>query len=466
MLTFTIDADGKEPIYMQIYRYIRSEIESGRLCAGDKLPSKRGLSSHLRVSVVTVENAYGQLLSEGYVYTRPGSGFYVEKNVAQTVKPTPDATREEVAPKRETRFDFSADLADLSLFPFATWAKLSRATLNMRTTDLLNRCDLRGVLTLREEIAQYLHRSRGMDASPERIVVGAGSEHLIGLLVQLLGRDAAYGVENPGYKRVYDVFSANASRVFPVPIDAKGASVDAISGFDVDVVHVTPSHQFPLGAAMPISRRRELLEWAYSKQDRYVVEDDCACEFCYENRPAPTLHSLDRQGRVVYLNTFTRTLAPSIRIGYMVLPEELMKKFQSRFARYSSVIPVFEQYTLAAFVKSGQFERHVNRIKKIYKQRRDAIVRRVQAAWYRDVAELTGQNSGLHLVLRFNDGTTQNALVDSAARDGVKLRGLTEYYSFPVSNIPEGAVILGYSGLDVEQIENAFDILWRDLEPK
>ena len=262
MLTFQIDNTSKTPIYQQISSYIRTEIESGNLKSGEKLPSKRALASHMNISVVTVETAYSQLLSEGYIRSKAGSGFYVEDyHIPVKTEEIPSIPIDFA----DIKYDFGTSSADTSLFPFSVWAKLSRATLNEKTTDLLNSCDFRGIYSLRKEIAQYLHKFRGMEVSPDQIIVGAGSEYLLGLIIQLLGRDMAYGVENPGYRRIYDIFSISASRVFPVPMDEKGASISTVSGFGINVIHVTPSHHFPLGITMPIVRRQELLQWAYSK---------------------------------------------------------------------------------------------------------------------------------------------------------------------------------------------------------
>lgn len=466
MITFEIDneIDNKsgEPLYHRIYSYVRSEIENGNLKSDEKLPSKRALARHLNVSVATVENAYGQLLAEGYIRSRAGSGFYVEDCNISPPQKEAVPVREESADTKYIKYDFSTSGADTSLFPFSIWAKLSRATLNEKATDLLNSCDFRGAEPLRREIAEHLHRFRGMDVSPERIVIGAGSEYLLGLIIQLLGRDTAYGVENPGYRKIYDIFSASAARIFPVPMDEKGASVRDVSAFGINVLHVTPSHHFPLGITMPLSRRGELLQWAYSAPDRYIIEDDCDCEFCYDFRPLPPLQSLDKNGRVIYLNTFTRTLAPSIRIGYMVLPENLAERFRRRLGFYSCTVPVFEQYTLAKFIAGGYLERHINRIKKVYKSRRDVLTDCVKNSRLNGFAEISGEGAGTHIVLKFTNGITQTELVSRALKAGVKIHGLTEYYSFPDKSIPEAAVVVGFSGIDSDNIKKAFDLLTAD----
>jgi len=461
MITFDICNSSDIPIYMQIYRYIRNEIESGNIKSDEKLPSKRVLASHLNISVVTVENAYGQLLSEGYIRAERGRGFFAEKYDI-SLKTKEKSEVKESYP--DVEFNFGTSVADTSLFPFSVWAKLSRATLNEKTTDLLNSCDFRGLKQLREEIAHHLRRFRGMDISPDRIVIGAGSEYLIGIIINLLGRDMAYGVENPGYRKIYDIFSINTSRVFPVPVDEQGASVSAISGFGINVIHVTPSHHFPLGVTMPVTRKQQLLNWSYEKGERYIIEDDCDCEFSYDNRPSPTLQSYDTQGTVIYLNTFTRTIAPSVRIGYMVLPERLMEKFNTKLNFYSCPVPVFEQFTLAKFIGEGYFERHINRLKKAFRQRRDMLTSCIKNSTLADISEISGESSGIHFLLKVSNGMSQSEMIKSALQKGIKIHSVSEYYSFPAYNIPEDMLILGFSGISSEQISDAIEILsciWR-----
>lgn len=456
MITFEIDNSGNLPIYMQIYSYIRKEIEYGNIKADEKLPSKRALASHLNVSVVTVENAYSQLVSEGYIRSERGRGFFAENYEIPCITKEKAAFTDRLS---DIKYNFGTGTADTSLFPFSVWAKLSRSTLNEKTTDLLNSCDFRGLKQLREEIAHHLRRFRGMNVSPDRIVIGAGSEYLIGIIINLLGRDMAYGVENPGYRKIYDIFSINTSRVFPVPVDEQGASVSAISGFGINVLHVTPSHHFPLGVTMPVTRKQQLLNWTYEKAERYIIEDDCDCEFHYNSRPSPTLQSYDRNGTVIYLNTFTRTIAPSVRIGYMVLPEKLMEKFNAKLNFYSCPVPVFEQFTLAKFIGEGYFERHINRLKKTFRQRRDTLVSCIKNSSLADISEISGDSSGIHLLLKVTNGMSQSELIQSALQNGIKIHSVSEYYSFPVYSIPDDLLILGFSGIDSEKIAKAVSLM-------
>jgi len=458
MITISLDTNSKTPLYIQLYEYIKTEIENGNIKNKEKLPSKRTLASHLKISIITVETAYAQLMAEGYIISKPGSGYYTDiwdNTEAEQLTPSANQLPETSSTDTQSEivYDFRTNHIDTSEFPFSTWAKISREVLS------LNACDVQGTLYLRRMIAQYLRDFRGLKIEPEQIVVGAGTEYLTGLIIQLLGRDNAYGVENPGYKKVYEIFSANASRVFPIPMDEKGASAIAITGFGIDVIHITPSHHFPLGTVMPISRRQELLKWAYSKEDRYIIEDDYDNEFIYTKRPLPALQSIDKKGRVIYINTFTKTLAPSMRISYMVLPKELVQKFKSKLGFYSCTVPVFEQLTLARFIEKRHFDRHINRMKKIYRERRDILTEKISQGKLGKIVEISGLDAGMHVLLKVNNNMNQNELVLSALSKGVKIYRLSEYYSFPVSNMPENIVVAGFSGLDKKQIIKGIDAL-------
>jgi len=464
MITISLDTNSKTPLYMQLYEYIKTEIENGNIKNKEKLPSKRTLASHLKISIITVETAYAQLMAEGYIISKPGSGYYADiwdnAEAEQSASSENQISETSFANSQsEIIYDFRTNHIDTSEFPFSTWAKISREVLSEQSEELLNACDVQGTLYLRRMIAQYLRDFRGLKAEPEQIVVGAGTEYLTGLIIQLLGRDNAYGVENPGYKKVYEIFSANASRVFPIPMDEKGASAIAITGFGIDVIHITPSHHFPLGTVIPISRRQELLRWAYSKEDRYIIEDDYDNEFIYDKRPLPALQSIDKKGRVIYINTFTKTLAPSMRISYMVLPKELVQKFKSKLGFYSCTVPVFEQLTLARFIEKRHFDRHINRMKKIYRERRDILTEKISQGKLGKIVEISGLDAGMHVLLKVNNNMNQNELVLSALNEGVKIYRLSEYYSFPVSNMPENIVVAGFSGLDKKQIIKGIDAL-------
>nr|WP_297170936.1 PLP-dependent aminotransferase family protein [uncultured Agathobaculum sp.] len=460
MLTYHLDAHGKTPLYEQLYRAVRADIMSGVLVGGAQLPSKRQLAANLRISQVTVETAYAQLLAEGYIVSAPRRGYFVQQQLtvpAQALTTHP-AIQHRPAPADNCLYDFRTNIVDNGCFPFSTWARLSRAVLSEYADRLLCATDPCGAIELREQIARYLRDFRGIHVSEENILIGAGSEYLMHLVIQLLGRERVYALENPGYRKLYQIFSVSGAAVRPLPLDKSGLRADALYASDASAVYLTPSHHFPLGTVMPAARRLEILRWASAAPDRYIIEDDYDSEFRYASRPIPALGELDRAGRVVYVNTFAKSLAPGLRIGYLVLPDALMASYRERFSLYSSTVPSFEQHTLAAFLRTGGFERHISRSRKVYQARRDALM----TALDRELADLPHEMSrseaGLHLLLHMRNGMPERELIDRAQAVGVRVYGLAAYYLPPVRP-PRATLVLGYAGLTEQQIDEAAALL-------
>lgn len=461
MLTYHLDPHSKTPLYEQLYRAVRADIMSGTLAGGTRLPSKRQLAANLRVSQITVETAYGQLLAEGYIVSEPRRGYFVQKQLtvpAQTQAPKAAAPHTHAAPADDCKYDFRTNIVDTECFPFATWARLSRSVLSEYSDRLLRATDPCGAAELREQIARYLYDFRGINISPDNILVGAGSEYLMHLVIQLLGRDRVYALENPGYRKLYQIFDVSGVAVRPLPLDKSGLRADALAASDASVVYLTPSHHFPLGTVMPAARRMEILRWASAAPDRYIIEDDYDSEFRYASRPIPALGEMDRAGRVVYVNTFAKSLSPALRIGYLVLPDALMARYRERFSLYSSTVPSFDQHTLAAFMRTGGFERHISRSRKVYQARRDALM----AALDRELADLPHEVSrseaGLHLLLHMRNGMLERELIERARAVGVRVYGLSAYYMPPVKP-PKATLVLGYAGLTERQIDEAAALL-------
>ena len=461
MLTYHLDPHSKTPLYEQLYRAVRADIMSGTLAGGTRLPSKRQLAANLRVSQITVETAYGQLLAEGYIVSEPRRGYFVQKQLAvpaQAQAPKAAAPHTHAAPADDCKYDFRTNIVDTECFPFATWARLSRSVLSEYSDRLLRATDPCGAAELREQIARYLYDFRGINISPDNILVGAGSEYLMHLVIQLLGRDRVYALENPGYRKLYQIFDVSGVAVRPLPLDKSGLRADALAASDASVVYLTPSHHFPLGTVMPAARRMEILRWASAAPDRYIIEDDYDSEFRYASRPIPALGEMDRAGRVVYVNTFAKSLSPALRIGYLVLPDALMARYRERFSLYSSTVPSFDQHTLAAFMRTGGFERHISRSRKVYQVRRDALM----AALDRELADLPHEVSrseaGLHLLLHMRNGMLERELIERARAVGVRVYGLSAYYTPPVKP-PKATLVLGYAGLTERQIDEAAALL-------
>lgn len=463
MFSVPFSPQGKTPLYLQLYQFIRSEIESGALAAGERLPSKRRLAGELGVSVVTIEGAYAQLVAEGYLESRDRSGFYVlPVRLRPEPAPAPTPAVEPLHQDQQVwKYDFATSGADADSFPFSTWAKLSREVLSSRDQALLTAPHPQGVEPLRRAIVRHLYQFRGISVSEEQVIVGAGSEFLSTLLVQLLGRQGGYALEDPGYRKIARIFQAGGASVTPIALDDHGLSVAGLEHSGARVVHVTPSHHFPTGIVMPVSRRLELLEWSRQSPDRFLIEDDYDSEFRFSGRPIPALQGLDRTGRVIYLNTFAKSLAPSLRISYMVLPPALLERYRRELLFYSSTVPSFEQYTLAAFMEQGHMERHIARIRSRYQSRYNALLQAARETGLDRKADFFGGESGLHLLMRLHTRRPQQELTRLAEAQGIRLYPLDAYYLCepPQKSLP--TFVMGYGRLSPEAIGEAVDLLNR-----
>lgn len=458
LLTISLDTSSKEPLYQQIYRHIRHAIESGDVAPREKLPSKRRLASHLKVSLSTVETAYAQLKAEGYIETKMKSGCYAaEIQPVERVRPTlrPKLLREKTG-LSPFLYDFRTDRVDPEAFPFSVWAKLTRKVLSEGGKELLETTYPKGFYELRETIAEYLRRFRGMDVLPEQIVIGAGWEYLFTLIIQLLGHRCCYGVENPGYQKVSKILHSLDCPVSYLPVEAEGISLSALERTSVEVLHVTPSHHFPLGIVTTAQRRRELLRWA-NGGNRYIIEDDYDSEFRYEGRPIPALAEMDHNGRVIYIKTFAKILAPSFRIAYMVLPLTLLEQYEARLLFYACTVSSIEQRVLRDFIGDGYLERHLNRSRNLYKKRRDIFIETIKKSALGSKVEIFGEDAGMHLLLRVQ-GMTEHELVAKARRRGISLNGLSRYYIDPTEAL-QNTVIAGYAGWQDQRLRQGVTAL-------
>lgn len=451
MLTYDMTG-AKGPLYEALYSYIREDILSGVLPAGEKLPSKRALADHLKISKVTVETAYAQLCAEGYVRSREKVGYFVEQIAERPC--VPDAPRPPKAPAAEQPGHWLADFTGNSLradaFPFSVWSRLSRQVMLDRGAELLAPMPNCGAWDLRCAIAEYLYGFRSMVVSPEQILVGAGTDFLYNILIQLLGRDKCYGVEDPGYSKIWKVYSAAGVRCKAIALDQDG--IDPAGLQDTDVLHLSPSHHFPTGIVTPIGRRQALLAWAEKKEGRYLIEDDYDSEFRLSGRPIPTLQSIDRTGRVIYMNSFTKSLAPSIRISFLVLPSELMERFQKELGFYACTVPSFEQYTLAAFLRGGWYEKHLSRMKKYYRDQRDAIISALRRSRFGSAVEISGQDAGLHFLLKVRSDRSEEEIRVLCAQAGIRVQTLSDFAIETPMDSP-GTFVINYSGFDCTRID-------------
>ena len=450
MRTYELKKMPGLPLYESLYRAIREDIRTGRLAPGDKLPSKRALASNLEIGKTTVEGAYAQLLEEGYITSKERRGFFVE-NIP--MHPAPEAS----PPPRKAAPLQQPPLADLTAngtgqFPFSVWARLQREVVLDYGKDLLLPMDSRGAPALRLAIAKNLSDFRGMQVDPENILVGAGTDFLYNLLMQLLGQDKIYGVEDPGYGKIRRIYAAGGVRCHPIPMD--GLGIDPACIGDATVLHLSPGHHFPTGIVTPVSRRLKLLEWARS-HDGWIIEDDYDTEFRFRGRPVPAMQTMDPE-RVIYLNTFSKTLSPSIRISYMVLPPALMARFHRELGFYGCTVASFEQYTLARFLSRGYFEKHINRMRKFYRARRNRVIALLESCPAANKLTIQEQDAGLHFLLQVDTRFTDEALVAFLLRKGIRVQALSSFYTSPGDL---HTLVVNYSGVDEEALKKALDSL-------
>ncbi len=345
----------REKKYYTLYLRLKEDILRGALAPGTRLPSKRALADQHGVSVITAENAYRQLMDEGYIHARERSGYYVrplETLASPAGRETPPLRH---LPEEEPY------APDAFYFPYSLWFKTLRYVMSEYGPRLVGRSPNKGCARLRNAIADYLLRCRGMHAQPEQIVVGSGAEQLYEAVVRMLGSRRIYGIESPSYEQIEAVYSGAGAVVDHLPIGAHGIESRALAETNADVLHVTPFHSWPTGATADAPKRWEYLRWAAEVPGRYIVEDDFDSEFFRPGTPLETLYSMEKEGRVIYINTFSKSLAPSMRMGYMILPEALIGLYDENLGQRSCSVPLLEQYALAEFIANGSFERHLNR---------------------------------------------------------------------------------------------------------
>ncbi len=361
----------------------------------------------------------------------------------------------------DTCIDLSSNSILPENFPFSIWTKLLRHTMAENQAMLLTKSPTAGIYSLRCAIAEHLLRFRGMRVQPEQIIVGAGTEYLYELIIKLLGRDKIYCVEDPGYQKLQRIYTDNGACCFSLPIDQQGMSVSALNTVRCDVIHISPSHHFPTGIITPVNRRYELLGWATSGQ-RYIIEDDYDTEFRLVGKPIPSLFSMDMSGKVIYMNTFSKSLTSTIRISYMVLPPQLMEEFNRRLGYLSCTVSTFEQYTLAEFISQGYFERHINRMRNNYKKLRQLLLKELLTHPDHDKLQILQQASGLYFLLKINTSLSDRDLRSRLQQNGVHLQSLQHYYQNRQA-APEHTFVVNYSSLTEEDIPRAVASLFKSL---
>ena len=451
MLTYSLENTNGLPIYKYLYECIKHDILLGTLQAGEKLPSKRRFAEHLKISIITVENAYAQLIAEGYLYTVEKSGYFVSHIEKMPPAEKKHAPLPEKTPEISYFLDFKTNHISEENFPHATLSRLMRNALSEKD-GLLRPLAYNGVKELRDAIAGYLRDFREIHVASEQIVIGAGTEFLYNLIIQLLGRDKTYAVENPGFQKIAKIYELNNIRFRYVDIDRAGLSVQKLREEETDVIHISPTHHYPTGIVMPIQRRQELLRWASEREDRYIIEDDYDSEFRFSGHPIPPMLNIDTHGKVIYMNTFSKSIAPAVRISYMILPPALLEKYRATMSFYSCTVSGFDQYMLAKFIGEGYFERHLNRMKTLYRTKRDTVIEAIEKSKFANKVTILEENAGLHFLMRLDTKTPDQEIVRRAAEVGIRLSFLSEYTHEPTPNDAH-VLVINYSGIDTDKLD-------------
>ena len=460
MQTYTLDRSDASPLYEQLYRALKADILSGALPGGSRLPSGRALAEHLGLSRVTVETAYAQLLAEGYLTSRPRAGYFVEQLTPQELPPRVSEP-EAQPPEPETAQSRSAQL-----FPFSVWARLMRGVLLDRRQELLRPAPDAGLPALRQAVAAELYRQRGVHVSPEQVYIGAGAEYFYNLLIQFFGHGRVYALENPGHRKIARVYQANQVAVRPIGMDADGVIPELLEQSGAEVLHISPSHHYPTGTVTPITRRQALMRWLTAQPGRYLIEDDYDSEFRFSGLPIPTIQSMDRSGRVIYMNTFSRTISPSLRISYMILPRTLLPQWQAAMGFYSCTVPSFEQMTLTRFLAEGYFEKHLSRMKKHYRAVRAQLFSVLHTPQAVRQCAVHDTDAGLHLVLELKNAPEPEALRALLRKSGLPDALLSDFFLDAPSPQAQKSIVLGYADAEPAQLEAALTALFTRLEAR
>ncbi|MDJ1112141.1 MULTISPECIES: PLP-dependent aminotransferase family protein [Macrococcus] len=437
MEILTYKFSDQKYLYTQLYENIKRDILSGKLKHKEKLPSKRKLSTHLNLSGTTIEIAYQQLLDEGYIYSVPKVGFFVED--IQTINIAPES-KSDMPNHHHKQRQLSLKIEDshIKSFPFHKFRKYARDAFEQEQYHLLELGDVQGEEILRNEIRRYLYHSRGVNCENYQIIIGSSTEQLFTLLTKILG-NSSYILENPGYPLIRKVLQSEHKDYQYIDVDEEGLIVSSLPE-DVEIVHVTPSHQFPTGVVLSAKRRTELINWSKQKQNRYIIEDDYDSEFRYKGRPLAALQGMSNDC-VIYMSTFSKSIYPSIRCAYLVLPDKLLKLYKA-MSKPNNTVPRHIQYMIAAFMKDGEFERNINRMRKEYKKKLELVLQSVKETFKQ--SNITGSDAGMHFVLETKE------IIN---KDSIAINTIDDYYSGEKTSY-KNKYIIGFGSIEDDEISS------------
>ncbi|MGB5823333.1 MAG: PLP-dependent aminotransferase family protein [Proteocatella sp.] len=448
-----LDYNREEPLYLQLYKYIKNEIQESRLKPEEKLPSIRSFSEKIGVSKTTIQTAYDQLLIEGYIYSKIKSGYYVSQIITEEKYENQDVEKlnneKQIEPYLKQEY---LKFHDDTSFDFIKWKKCSNHILTYNTRELLTEADVQGELELREEIARYVYQSRGVYCRAGEIVIGAGIQQIIVMLSVLLKKldKQSISFENPGFMLSQNIFKDYSYRVSSIDLEDNGINIDILKKQDPDIVYISPSHQFPTGAVMPIAKRMQILSWAM-ENEKYIIEDDYDSELRYTGKPIPALKGLDKNDKVIYIGSFSSTLLPSIRISYMVLPEPIRFLYSNIKDNYTQGCSKVDQLILSKFMREGYYQKHIRRIRRIYAEKSSRITSLIKNE-YSDVLKVVSNLSGLYVILEINTQKSETDIVDEINSIGVKATAFSQY----VKGLSKGSkpiIMLYFFNLNISKLD-------------
>lgn len=464
MFDILLSEQTDHPLYMQLYMQIRNQIRSGVISNGRRLPSVRSLQQHLNISKTPIETAYQMLSAEGYVVSKPRSGLYAVNPYeirSSLQKNDSDHHVADLQPSTRTPtlqnylIDFNPSGVDKDMFPVRTWRKMLNSVLEHDSENICQYGDPQGEYGLRSILTDYLRNARGVVCSPEQIVIGSGIKYSIGILTELLTDIQHVAFEEPGYGPVREQFIRKGYQLIPISVHDKGISLEELENSEAQAVYVTPSHQFPTGSVIPYAEREYLLTWA-NLRNAYIIEDDYDGEFRYFGKPIPSLQSLDRQGKVIYMGTFSKAFTPALRMNYMVLPMEMLRKMKSMENLLSSPSRI-EQWAMQSFIEQGHWYRHIRKMRKKYREKHHRLIELLQTYFAKGV-DITGHSAGLHIQVTVKTHRTSEELVTLAASEGVRIYDLNSMW---MNRNPSGypQLYLGFGGISESEMETGILLL-------
>lgn len=451
-------------LYLDLYEKLKKQIIEGQYQSNDRFPSKRQLSEHLSLSNTTIEHAYQLLLDEGFIYSKPRSGYYVSDIESLPVLPNPYVTisNEQIdgidLNVEHNDYDYSFNLSEIDAehFPSHLFRKYAKEVFEDHNLDFLQRGNKQGEFELRQQIAHYLFTSRGVTAHPQQIVIGSSTEQLLNMLTDIL-ESSSFIIEKPSYPPIKQVLDKKKFKYLQVPVEKSGIQTKPIFSSNYNVLYITPSHQFPTGYVMNLKKRTQLINWAQHQTNRYIIEDDYDSEFRYFGKPIPALQSLDSQDKIIYISTFSKSIYPSCRIAYIVLPPKILDLYHQYEYSEANTAPVHIQRIIAQFMSSGSFERHLNKMRKIYKEKLTYILNALSP--YEEQLKVDGALTGMHFTLTVLNGLSIEECIDRAKHHLLKLTP----YQFDDDVKIKPKFIIGFGGIPKEQLKSHTDALINSL---